>query len=215
MRRIEGRPHPLYPRFALAAGAAAALLVAGCAVAPPPGSVRGVVVRPDDDGPRNPMLVMATSLAPTGEPAPPARTVVQMRGAFLPDFAAVAAGGSIRFVNEDPIYHQLFSTDGAHQVDLGPLQSGQARDHQLLRTGPARFYCSLHENESGIVYVTATPHFATVDPSGRFELAGLRPGRYALQTWSEDTPVASALVTIQEGTSTTLDLVLGDAEGSP
>ena len=52
-------------------------------------------------------------------PSKPERVTMAMKGkAFRPRVAAVSAGGTVDFPNEDPIFHNVFSVSGENRFDL-------------------------------------------------------------------------------------------------
>ena len=213
MIEIEGRRSLRCHRRCTArllGGLALATLVAGCATSTAAGSICGHIL-PTEDGP---LAVLATPLDESSAPAPRSNPVIRLRGAFAPSFLVVGINQYVRFVNEDTIYHRLFSTTDFNKFDLGTLERGESRIVRMRHPGPVRFYCALHEEESGLVLVAPTPHYSSVGPSGKFALKDLSPGRYELETWSERRPSSEVDVVVAAGEDTSVEIVLLPARPS-
>ncbi len=149
--------------------------------------------------------------------ARPSRISAAIRGRagrFEPGFAVVAAGQAVRFENDDEIYHRIFSYSEPNAFDLGTLEAGKSRVVRFEEPGLVRFYCAMHQDEAGVVYVTPSAHFATVEPGGSFEISGLPPGRYALETWSESLPDARLEVTVRAGSATSVEIPIEARRGT-
>ncbi len=144
------------------------------------------------------------SWIPTGEV-----TVRQRDHLFSPSFAVVIAGQSVRFQNEDEVYHRIFSYSEPNRFDLGVLRQGDSKTLTLQHEGAVRFYCSLHPWERGTFFVSPSPYFDTIDPPGTYEILGVPPGRYQLRSWSESTPSVARVVTVHGGDFTPIDLTIG------
>ncbi|MGH7540700.1 MAG: hypothetical protein ACRELC_06860, partial [Gemmatimonadota bacterium] len=103
---------------------------------------------------------------------------------FAPPFRAIRAGRPVRLVNAGPLAHRIFSADlddGA--LDLPP-DSGSV-SLSLPPNGPIRFYCSLHPDETFLIFSSPSDHFALPDSTGGFRFPAVPAGRYTLSIWSE------------------------------
>jgi len=222
----------------------AALLQGGCAwhkpvppVPPPPaipepvpaapeaGSVSGRVLLPTGPGaagPHGPVVVYLAQWAGgpaaqrPGGPASAATRSLRIRpDAFAPRLTVVSASQRVRFRNQDQIYHRVFSASEAKPFDVGTLAEGASKSVRFERPGAVRFYCALHENESGLLFVSPSPWYAAVGADGAFEISDVPPGRYQLRTWSEGLRPVSRTVTVASGRSTAVEIAVQSAdEGS-
>jgi plastocyanin len=125
---------------------------------------------------------------------------------FSPSFVVVTAGQSVRFNNEDEIYHRIFSYSESNRFDLGILRRGSSKTVTLEHPGAVRFYCSLHPGERGTIFVAPSPYFDTIYPPDTYEIRGVPPGRYRLRTWTETMPGVARLVAVHGGKSTPIEL---------
>lgn len=151
------------------------------------GAVSGelrLVKRPGPPVDLRPVVVI---LDPAAVPAnPPTRTVrvVSPADEFAPEFAAIGPGDSLVFVNRGRLRHRVF-TAGADGDVAREVPPGSASEPLVLKKyGPVRFFCSLHPDETFLLYIAPTPYFALLSPAGGYRIRGLPAGEYRLAIWS-------------------------------
>lgn len=116
----------------------------------------------------------------------PGTFVVTTRSkALIPHVVAVPAGSTVRFPNEDPVTHNLFSVSPANPFDLGLYRSGTGKEKKFDRAGIVHVYCNVHPNMSAVIHVMGTPHFTFAAADGSFVLKDVAPGSYRLRAWNE------------------------------
>lgn len=116
---------------------------------------------------RQPVVVQ-----PTAEPV----TMVTRRKQFVPRVLAIAAGESVRFPNEDPILHNVFSASPDNAFDTGQYGRGEGKSTRFDKPGLVRVYCNVHHSMFGFILVLDTPFHTRTDAQGRFKLSGLPDG---------------------------------------
>ena len=134
--------------------------------------------------------------------APPqvsAPRIHQHAARFDPEFLAVALGESVEMVNDDGIFHNVFSFSAPNDFDLGLYASGRSRSVRFEHPGPVRIYCSIHEDMAGTIFVSPTRWFAKATPDGTFEIDSVPPGTYVLRTWSPTLPSTATPVEVEAG----------------
>jgi len=124
--------------------------------------------------------------APTG--APEVATIATRNRRFTPRVVVVSAGSTVRFPNDDPIRHNVFSISTGNRFDLGLYGLGAGRSCTLRQSGLVRVFCNVHRSMSAFVLVLDTPFRAAPDTAGRFVLAGLPPGDGVLHVWHPRAP---------------------------
>ncbi|HYI02213.1 hypothetical protein [Hyalangium sp.] len=151
---------------------------------------------------------------PTPKPKPAPRQIVVQRGKrFLPHVLLVPTGTEVSFVNEDKMFHNVFSLSRPNDFDLGLYKEGVARNKVFTNPGPVRLLCNIHASMSAFVYVVDSPWYAQADGRGRFELRGVPPGEYVLHAWHETSAKPSSQhLTVGEGRLSVAATVTGDAE---
>jgi len=105
--------------------------------------------------------------------------------ALLPHVVVVPVGSTIRFPNEDPISHNLFSVSPANPFDLGFYRGGAGKSETFDKPGVVQIYCNIHPNMSAVVHVMASPFYAFASVDGTFKLESVPTGRYRLRVSNE------------------------------
>jgi hypothetical protein len=134
----------------------------------------------------------------------------QRNARFTPGFLAIAVGQTVEMPNDDAIYHNVFSYSKPNEFDLGLYRAGESRSITFHHPGPVKFYCSIHENMNGTIFVAPSPYFSKVSPEGAFEIRNVAAGRYRLSTWSERLPGAARGIQVRAGETLELELRLGE-----
>ena len=157
--------------FVATAGTVA--LLAAPAFAAAPGSVTGTVTAANLRTSAN----MVVSLdAPGLKVTPPSAPAVmdQKDMHFDPHVVAIVKGGTVKWLNDDTVAHNVFSPEGGY--DLGTWQHGQSKDHTFAKPGVYTQLCRLHPEMEGFVDVLATPYFAVTGADGASTSRACRPG---------------------------------------
>jgi plastocyanin len=136
--------------------------------------------------------------------------VRQRNARFTPGFLAIAVGQTVEMPNDDAIYHNVFSYSKPNEFDLGLYRAGESRSITFQHPGAVKFYCSIHENMNGTIFVAPSRWFATVSPAGVFDLWDVPEGRYRLRTWSERLPATSRELQVRAGQTVELEIRVGD-----
>lgn len=127
------------------------------------------------------------------EPAspPPVRAaetpfeMVTLKKQFTPRVLAVPKGSRVRFPNQDPILHNVFSVSGGNKFDLGLYRMGPGKDKRFAEPGLVRVYCNVHHDMVASILVLDTLFFTSPGPAGEFTLTGLPRGKGKLTVWHE------------------------------
>jgi plastocyanin len=124
-----------------------------------------------------------------GVPARPPRvakaTIVQKDKTFTPHILAVEVGATVSFPNDDPIFHNAFSSYDGRIFDLGLYPPGTTRAVKFDRPGIVRVFCNIHSTMSAVIVVTPGPWLAITGPGGDFEIDDVPPGEYTLHVFHE------------------------------
>lgn len=131
---------------------------------------------------------------------------------FMPAFLMVTAGQSVEMPNDDVIIHNVFSFSKGNKFDLGLYPRGESRRVRLRHPGVVRIYCSIHESMNGLIFVSPTPYYTKVKPSGSFEIDDVPPGNYLAKTWSPVLPEMERAVSVAPGEAPFVELTVATNE---
>lgn len=133
-------------------------------------------------------------------PAPPAKPVVvemaAVRKEFTPHIQIVPVGSTVRFPNQDPILHNVFSVSGRNSFDLGLSGKGPGAAVVFREAGIVRVFCNVHHGMFGYVFVVASPYWAKVAADGTFRIADVPAGAGKLTVWNERSAPTTREVTL-------------------
>jgi plastocyanin len=180
-------------------------LVAPEARAAAPSVVSGTVVV---KGVKSSADAVITLESPGLELSPPAEPVkIDQKGfRFIPHVVVVQTGTTIRFLNNDPEPHNVYSPEGRY--NLGTWPTGDTRDHVFKKPGVYSQLCNIHPDMLAFVVVVDTPHFAVTDAKGAFAIRNVPPGKYTLVAWHEKKDGFEREVEVVAGKPLVLDLVI-------
>ena len=135
--------------------------------------------------------------------------MTQRNETFVPHVLAVQVGTTVDFPNDDHTYHNVFSLSKTQRFDLGRYAAGQSKPIRFDRTGIVRVFCEIHSHMSAFILVFGHRFFDTTDADGRYEIAGVPPGRYTVMAWNDGAVRDSrAVVVPEQGGPIELDFVL-------
>lgn len=175
---------------------ALALACLGGALSAPPGQaedLRGVVqlLAKGGKGPaRESEVSQAVVYFEPAGGAPPRRSaapfeMVTRQKQFQPRVMVVPRGARVRFPNQDPILHNVFSVSPGNAFDLGLYREGPGKEQKLQQPGLVRIFCNVHHSMVAYLLVLDTPYYTQPGPDGKFTLTGLPKGPGRLTVWHE------------------------------
>ncbi len=164
----------------------------------------------DYDSLRDFVVNVADYVAP-----PPGATVtkiVQREATFEPHVLPVVVGTTVRWPNDDDIFHNVFSMTETQDFNLGFYKKDKVPEVQFDRLGRVDVFCALHTNMHCIILVLPNPYFAVTDAKRRFVIKDVPPGKYRVRAWHERLPNQMRDVVVPATGEVKVDFVLGVAE---
>lgn len=143
-------------------------------------------------------------------PHAPLRAAVttQKDASFDPHVLPVAVGTTVRWPNEDEIFHNVYSTSDPKQFDLGFYKKEKVPELTFDQVGRVDVFCAIHTKMHCIILVLPNSFFTVADAHGRFTLGNLPPGKYRVRAWHERLPGQTKEVEVPADGSVTVDFRL-------
>ena len=94
-------------------------------------------------------IALAASAAQAGE-----HVVSQKGKAFNKKEVKVKVGDTVRFVNDDPFSHNVFSLSEAKSFDLGTYSQGVSKSVVFDKAGTVEVECAIHPDMKMVVEVS-------------------------------------------------------------
>jgi plastocyanin len=141
-----------------------------------------------------------------------AAITTQKDASFEPHVLPVAVGTTVRWPNEDDIYHNVFSMSDAKQFDLGFYKKEKVPELKFDQVGRVDVFCAIHTKMHCIILVVPNSFFTLADAKGRFVLKDIPPGTYRLRAWHERLPSLVREVVVPAAGEVTVDFKLGLGE---
>lgn len=129
------------------------------------------------------LVVYVAAAQGTFAPPKTAPTMDQKGMRFVPHVLPIVVGTTVKFLNSDPVGHNVFSPD-EEGYNLGTWTQGTTRSYTFKRAGVYTQLCSIHPEMEGYIVVLQNPYYAVTGPDGGFKIE-LPPGHYELKVWGE------------------------------
>jgi plastocyanin len=119
-------------------------------------------------------------------PAAAARPMVDQRGcAFVPRVVVVPAGGTVDFLNNDRLLHNIHATPALNTAFNRTQPKDRTIPITFQKAEIVRIDCDLHSWMRAWVVVADHPYYRVTPADGAFAYDNLPPGKYRLKIWHE------------------------------
>ena len=135
-------------------------------------------------------------------------TIRQVNETFVPQMLAIQTGETVRFPNDDPFFHNVFSLSGARSFDLGRYPKNQVRSVKFDRPGIVKVFCHIHSHMNAVIRVFDHPYFCRAGSDGTFSIAQVPEGTYTIVAWHERLKPQRQVIRVQPGENVSIDFVL-------
>jgi len=128
---------------------------------------------------------------------------------FDPHVLPVVVGTTVRWPNEDDIFHNVFSMSDAKEFDLGYYKKEKVPEVQFDRAGRVDVFCAIHTKMHCIILVVPNPFFAKADDKGRFAIRKVPAGTYKVRAWHERLPPQTRVMSVPAEGEVRVEFALG------
>lgn len=133
----------------------------------------------------------------------------QKNAVFDPHVLPVEVGTSVKWPNQDDIYHNVFSMSEPKPFDLGLYHQEKVPVLKFENTGRVDVFCSIHTHMHCIILVLPNRYFTKVDANQRFTIRDVPAGTYKVRAWHERLPEQVTEIVVPETGEVRVDFVLG------
>ena len=196
---------------------AALALVAACAAASKADDTKGSIAgKISASGVRSPENVLVYIDNVPGNWPPPKKPAAmdQVKLVFTPRVLPIVKGTTVRFLNSDPILHNVFwpKNKSYRKRNLGTWGKGGVKRYTFKREGEVVLLCNVHPEMEGHIVILQNPFFAVVGKDGTYEIknvpAGCIHGQDMVSLSPRSCGPKSAKATVSAGKATQLDFSL-------
>lgn len=106
----------------------------------------------------------------------------QIGETFVPFVVAIPVGGAVRFLNSDPVSHQVYSFSGIRRFELQQPPGRVSEPITFDEPGEVAVGCNIHDHMIAFIRVTDAPYFGVTDAEGSLRL-DLPEGMYRMTAW--------------------------------
>ena len=121
---------------------------------------------------------------PARAPAPGTFEMHNVNRTFRPPMIVVPVGSQVRFPNDDPFEHSIYSTDSANGFDIGYYGTGPGKYVSFSHAGVVQVRCHIHGYMHGMIVVAGGP-FVQIT-GGTYEIANLPARTYTVHEITDD-----------------------------
>ena len=135
-----------------------------------------------------------------------------------PRVQGIMAGQALSTRNYDSSFHVMHLMPFHSEESNVGFPDFRKPPHIRSFTAPEKAIkakCDLHPWEDAWIHVLPHPFFAVTGEDGRFEIKGLPPGRYTLETWQQKCNPRTREVVVQAGETATLNFILETFDPPP
>jgi plastocyanin len=142
-------------------------------------------------------------------PKEPLAVTTQKDANFEPHVLPISVGTTVRWPNEDDIFHNVFSSSEVKEFDLGYYKKEATPEVVFDKVGRVDVFCAIHTKMHCIILVLPNPYFSPVDAKGRYTIRNVPAGTYRVRAWHERLPSEIKDVVVPADGEVKVDFVLG------
>jgi len=110
--------------------------------------------------------------------------ITQIEKKFIPSVLPVVVGTTVKFPNEDPFFHNVFSLSSISKFDLGKYsRTDPQMSYRFEKPGVAQIFCDIHRHMTAVVVVLENPYFTKPNAEGEFQIENVPEGSWNIVAW--------------------------------
>ncbi len=138
------------------------------------------------DGKRPPksfIIYLSPAGSGAADPSGDAVRISQRGSHFSPGEAVVVQGGAVDFANDEEqnIDHNVYSLSKGNRFDIGLASKGTNKRVVFKKSGIVKYFCSVHKNMEGKLFIVPSPYFAHIDKPGAFSIENVPEGEWVVK----------------------------------
>lgn len=142
----------------------------------------------------------------------PVAITTQKNAVFDPHVLPIAVGTTVKWPNEDDIYHNVFSMSDPKVFNLGLYHQERVPVLTFDKVGRVDVFCAIHSQMHCIILVVPNPFFAKADANQTYVIRDVPAGTYQLRAWHERLPSQVRQVVVPAAGEVRIDFTLGLTE---
>ncbi len=168
-------------------------------------SARVKSLQKDGISPYQAIIISAhpTSFDPEVKPLSVPVEIEQVGVAFAPRVTPITVGSTVEFINNDAIYHNVFSLTPGAKFNVGRHPTGKVVAQKIAKSGVIDLFCDIHPQMHGAILSLDTPYFAGVDKEGKYLLDDLPAGTYQVRAFYPGLDLATVELEFEAGEAKT------------
>ncbi len=107
--------------------------------------------------------------------------ITQRAKTFSPNMIAVTKGTTVKFVNEDEHYHNVYSLTRKARFNIGRRPTGNVYGQKINKVGVIKLGCDIHDDMSATIWSLDTPYFTKINEDGTYKIDNLPDGAYEIR----------------------------------
>lgn len=122
--------------------------------------------------------------------------VVEMRNTeknFVPDVVTIPIGSTVRFPNDDPFFHSIFSASETGAFDIGFYPAGPGKEQLFEHAGVLDVRCHIHALMRANIVVVDGP---SENADTAFSITDIGSGERVVHAWSRSRGLRTVSVRI-------------------
>ncbi|HEY6953406.1 MAG TPA: carboxypeptidase regulatory-like domain-containing protein [Bacteroidota bacterium] len=132
----------------------------------------------------------------------------QRDATFIPHVLPIVKGTTVKIVNRDKTYHNVFSLSSVKKFNIGRRPTGEEVPVTFDKLGTVQVFCDIHSHMSAFIVVLPNALFTQPKPDGTYSLDDVPPGKYTIQAWHERLSTTQQTVTVGAGEIATVNFTM-------